>query len=77
MFLAAENENLHAIRRESGNDMLLYGRDMPRVKQMIEQYKSKFEHEPRGPLGEINLYSDFANVSGSEIISNISEYFLI
>ncbi|KAJ8935418.1 hypothetical protein NQ314_012837, partial [Rhamnusium bicolor] len=48
---ANENGNLRAIRRESGNDMLLYGRNMPRIKQMIEQYKHKFEHEPRGPLG--------------------------
>lgn len=36
--------------------MLLYGRDMPRVKQMIEQYKNKFEHEPRGPLGKLSLH---------------------
>ncbi|XP_018567595.1 structural maintenance of chromosomes protein 6 [Anoplophora glabripennis] len=49
--IAGEKENLNAVKQESGNNLLLYGRNMPRVKQMIEQYKGRFEHEPRGPLG--------------------------
>nr|CAI5838630.1 unnamed protein product [Callosobruchus analis] len=49
--IAEENTNLNALQRESGNDLIIYGRDMPRVKEMINQYKSKFKHEPRGPLG--------------------------
>lgn len=39
------------MNRESGNVLLLYGRDMPRVIEMINQYKNKFQHEPKGPMG--------------------------
>ncbi|XP_023020783.2 structural maintenance of chromosomes 6 [Leptinotarsa decemlineata] len=49
--IANEKNNLRAIQAESGNELLLYGRDMPRIKQMIAQYKNRFEKEPRGPLG--------------------------
>jgi chromosome segregation ATPase len=46
-----ETSSLKALRNESGNTLLLYGRDVPRVKQLIEQNKSKFAQVPRGPLG--------------------------
>lgn len=46
-----ERNNLNAVNAESGNELLLYGRDMPRIKQMISQYRKQFQHEPRGPLG--------------------------
>ncbi|VEN56391.1 unnamed protein product [Callosobruchus maculatus] len=49
--IAEEKTNLIALQRESGNDLIIYGRDMPRVKEMISQYKNKFQEEPRGPLG--------------------------
>ncbi|KAG5887604.1 hypothetical protein JTB14_002613 [Gonioctena quinquepunctata] len=49
--IANEKNNLKAIQSESGNELLLYGRDMPRIKQMIVQYRNKFDKEPRGPLG--------------------------
>nr|CAH7726240.1 unnamed protein product [Callosobruchus chinensis] len=49
--IAEEKTNLNALQRESGNDLIIYGRDMPRVKEMISQYKDKFKQEPRGPLG--------------------------
>ncbi|RZB39350.1 structural maintenance of chromosomes protein 6 [Asbolus verrucosus] len=47
----SEKNSLNALKNESGNTLLLYGRDIPKVKQMIEQYKNKFSHVPRGPLG--------------------------
>lgn len=43
--------NLNALQGESGNDLMLYGRDVPKVKQMIEKSKKQFKQEPRGPLG--------------------------
>ncbi|XP_973544.4 structural maintenance of chromosomes protein 6 [Tribolium castaneum] len=46
-----EKSSLNALQNESGNTLLLYGRDIPRVKQLIEQNKSRFKHMPRGPLG--------------------------
>ncbi|KAJ8925976.1 hypothetical protein NQ315_009831 [Exocentrus adspersus] len=56
--IASEKDNLRAVRRESGNNMIVYGRDMPRVKAMIQQYKNRFEHEPRGPLGSYITLKD-------------------
>ncbi|CAG9820931.1 unnamed protein product, partial [Phaedon cochleariae] len=49
--IANERNNLNAIQAESGNNLLLYGRDVPKIKQMIAQYKNRFQQEPRGPLG--------------------------
>lgn len=49
--LTTERNKLNALKTESGNTLLLYGRDIPRVKQLIEQNKHKFKHVPRGPLG--------------------------
>ncbi|XP_044253818.1 structural maintenance of chromosomes protein 6 [Tribolium madens] len=46
-----EKRSLAALQNESGNTLLLYGRDIPRVQQLIEQNKSRFKHQPRGPLG--------------------------
>lgn len=51
-FLGNENKNLAALNSNSGDVLLLYGRDMPKVKEMIKQYKNRFQHEPRGPLGK-------------------------
>ncbi|XP_044745596.1 structural maintenance of chromosomes protein 6 [Coccinella septempunctata] len=44
-------EKLDSVESESGNTLLFYGRNIPRVKQLIEQYKNKFRAVPRGPLG--------------------------
>ncbi|XP_050517633.1 structural maintenance of chromosomes protein 6 isoform X2 [Diabrotica virgifera virgifera] len=46
-----EKENLNALSSESGNTLLLYGRDMPGIKKMIQQNIRNFRQEPRGPLG--------------------------
>ena len=46
-----EKSSLNALSRESGNTLLLYGQDIPKVKKLIEQNKHKFKHLPRGPLG--------------------------
>lgn len=53
--LGNDKTNLNALNRNSGNTLLLYGRDMPQVIETINQYKSKFKHEPRGPLGKFEL----------------------
>ena len=46
-----EKSSLNALSRESGNTLLLYGQDIPKVKKLIEQNKHNFKHLPRGPLG--------------------------
>ncbi|XP_057664311.1 structural maintenance of chromosomes protein 6 [Diorhabda carinulata] len=46
-----EKKNLEALRGESGNDLLLYGREMPKIKQMIYENRKRFVQEPKGPLG--------------------------
>lgn len=50
-FVDQEKSSLNALKNESENTLLLYGYDIPKVKQMIEKYKNKFSHVPRGPLG--------------------------
>ncbi|XP_072398773.1 structural maintenance of chromosomes protein 6 [Diabrotica undecimpunctata] len=46
-----EEQNLKALTSESGNTLLLYGRNMPSIKKMIQQNLRTFRQEPRGPLG--------------------------
>lgn len=46
-----ERNSLNAIKNESNNSLVLYGREMPRVKQLIEENRQKFQHLPRGPFG--------------------------
>lgn len=51
LFADQERTSLNALKNESENTLLLYGHDIPKVKQMIEKLKNKFTHLPRGPLG--------------------------
>ncbi|KAL3288876.1 hypothetical protein HHI36_003322 [Cryptolaemus montrouzieri] len=44
-------ERLRSLENEDGNSLLLYGRHIPQVRQLIEQNKNKFQQIPRGPLG--------------------------
>ncbi|CAH0551726.1 unnamed protein product [Brassicogethes aeneus] len=46
-----EELSLQALKRESGNTLMLYGREMPTIKNLIKQNMHRFVHEPRGPLG--------------------------
>lgn len=46
-----EKNKLNDMSAGSSNELHLYGRDIPRLKQAIAQNKHKFQHEPRGPLG--------------------------
>ncbi|CAG9762184.1 unnamed protein product [Ceutorhynchus assimilis] len=49
--IAKEQQNLKLMQQDSGNALVLYGRNMQRVKEMIKRDIKKFKEEPRGPLG--------------------------
>ncbi|ERL92342.1 hypothetical protein D910_09659 [Dendroctonus ponderosae] len=49
--IANEESSLRALERESGNTLMIYDRNMPKVIEMIMQQKNSFQHEPKGPLG--------------------------
>lgn len=49
--IASEKGSLEALRKGSGNVLMLYGKSMPRVLQLIEQNKARFKQVPKGPLG--------------------------
>lgn len=57
LILANEESSLQALQRESGNTLMIYDRNMPKVIEMIRQQKNSFQHEPKGPLG-ILLFTD-------------------
>ncbi|XP_025836103.1 structural maintenance of chromosomes protein 6 [Agrilus planipennis] len=37
--------------KTESNNLVLYGRDMPKIKEIIERRRNEFHHMPRGPLG--------------------------
>ncbi|KAK9874057.1 hypothetical protein WA026_002412 [Henosepilachna vigintioctopunctata] len=49
--ISQHQERFNSLKNESGNTLLLYGRHIPKVKQLIKQYEKKFHQLPRGPLG--------------------------
>lgn len=51
-FLGHEESSFQALRRESGNTLIMYGKNIPKVKEMIRRNINSFRHEPRGPLGK-------------------------
>lgn len=56
--LRQKTSNLRALNSEQGNPLLLYGQNMPKIKQMIEKQKDRFRQEPRGPLGSYIKLTD-------------------
>ncbi|CAG9858163.1 unnamed protein product [Phyllotreta striolata] len=56
--LNEKRNNLNAISAESTNKLLLYGRQVPRIKEMIKQYGSRFKKTPKGPLGSYVTIKD-------------------
>ncbi|XP_066259004.1 structural maintenance of chromosomes protein 6 [Euwallacea similis] len=53
-----EESNLKALQTEQGNSLILYGRGIPKVKEMIRSQLRSFQHEPKGPLGSYMKLKD-------------------
>ena len=53
LFVFSDNmrDNIRTLKNKSGNSLMLYGKDIPKILDMIERNKAKFKHVPRGPLG--------------------------
>ncbi|KAF7273557.1 hypothetical protein GWI33_013720 [Rhynchophorus ferrugineus] len=49
--ISEEESNLAALRKESGNVLILYGRNIPHTLALIDKYADRFTHKPKGPLG--------------------------
>lgn len=56
--LRHETSNLRALNSEQGNPLLLYGQNMPKIKQTIANQRDRFRQEPRGPLGSYIKLTD-------------------
>ncbi|XP_050312592.1 structural maintenance of chromosomes protein 6 isoform X2 [Anthonomus grandis grandis] len=49
--ISREEASLQALNQTSGNSLVIYGRNIPTVKEIIKQNRHKFQYEPKGPLG--------------------------